>query len=240
MPWTWPPPEPLVPNQQQSSTPPCPGAAPCHPDAPHANPSHQGPLPCPQTPELCRLATGRAPGGHAHTEATPPDQEPPETRPTAPGTPKPPHYPSDTPPCFLPAARRRPVCSRAARTMPRPPVPPHCPSSPRAIKAPPRPLPCTTPSPHPTPSPRSYPERSSELHFEQLGHRAAPPLQLTAGDASGTQTQPRSPAVDHRPHRRRSPPAGASPAVPLCPCSLSPSGWRRRPWAVDREINGPG
>ena len=160
MPWTWPPPEPLVPNQQQSSTPPCPGVAPCHHDAPHANPSHQGPLPCPQTPELCRLATGRAPGGHAHTEATPPDQEPPETRPTAPGTSKPPHYPSDTPPCFLPAARRRPVCSRAARSMPRPPpCPPSSPTAPAYLSSTPgSPLHHTT-TPH-SPSLTSTPRCS--------------------------------------------------------------------------------
>ena len=167
-----------------------------------------------------------------HTPLYPPWHAPlppsPHTTPTMDGR-TPPVSPAPMPrhPRALPSPGQAPKARhRAARGMARPPVPPHCPSSPRAIKAPPRPLPCTTPSPHPTPSPRSYPERSSELHFEQLGHRAAPPLQLTAGDASGTQTQPRSPAVDHRPHRRRSPPAGASPAAPSLSWLSAPSGGR--------------
>ena len=41
---------------------------------------------------------------------------------------------------------------------------------------------------------------------------------------NSTKPQPRPTAVDPDPRRRQSPPAGASPAVPLCHCSLSPSG----------------
>ena len=69
-------------NQQQNNRPPCPGACPCSLDAPHADPSHQGPLPWPQSPVPCRPAPRRTPCGRARTGATPAGTHPTSTRPT--------------------------------------------------------------------------------------------------------------------------------------------------------------
>ena len=62
--------------------PPCPGACPCLPEPSHVDPSHQGPLPCPHSPELCRPAPCRTPCGCTRTATTPADQRPPRPSPT--------------------------------------------------------------------------------------------------------------------------------------------------------------
>ena len=228
----------LVPNQQQSSTPPCPGAAPCHPDAPHANPSHQGPLPCPQTPELCRPATGRAPGGHAHTEATPPDQEPPD---------RPRHaHATLSPPDTLPGpCRRRPARTPPPRTHPCcrgiawPPVPPCLSRAAPAYKTPPlastrHHTTSTTPSLH-----LEATEEQPELNSEPHGRHVVPPQRTISGDASGALTLPRPPAADPSPRRRPSPPAGSLPghSPSSLPLSVLRSVGRKRTAVRRRSVD---
>ena len=145
-----------------------------------------------------------------------------------------PPLPSTTPPRTHPCRPRHGMDTA---------VPPHCPSRSAYIRPPLAAAPLHTTPLHPTPSPRSHPERSSELHFEQLGHRAAPPLQLAAGDATAALLLPRPPqptlALASAPRRRQE----VSPAAPRAPSlSLSsvPSGGTRRPCAVGFQINGSG
>ena len=238
------PPCPLVPNRHQNPEPACPGA--CHgpPEASHANPSHPGPLPWPQSPVLCRpdpLSSslhacphhghpGRparargAPDRQQHAHATP---APPDTAPVPPS------------PCTSPTTDGR------MPPLPSAPWPdPHTILSPlslsTAIKGTPRPRASTTPPLPLSPTPRSHRRGARELHFAPLGHRAVPPLWATAGDASGALTLPRPAAVDHHPrrspHRRQVAPR----AAPLFPLLCSPSGGGRCLRAVDRQINGRG
>ena len=120
----WPPPCPLVPKPQPATEPACPGVGPCPPEPPHVDHFTPGPPPCPQLPESCRAHCCRTACGRTRCTATPTGTPPPETRPTIPGMPMPPHYPAGTafvPPRNLARHRSaRPCTPERARGRPPP------------------------------------------------------------------------------------------------------------------------
>ena len=178
MPWTWPPPRPLgkpAPKPSDQHVLELPLATLRHPKS---TPLHQGPLPCPHLPELCRPTHCRTPRMRARTRATPADQHPPEARPTTSMRPHPPWHPLDTAPCLPSPARCRPWTAARRPCRPRPclaaPVPPSHQAAPAYIKA----TPGHYPAPHhdrtPPPSPRSSREEL-ELHSSCSAAEAMPP-----------------------------------------------------------------
>ena len=192
-----------------------PGAFPCPPETPHGNPLHQAPSPCPLLPVNCRPTPGRTRCVRARTATTPADQHPTDPAPTAPARATPP---------LTPLARARvlpsphdaaPACIRAARAHA---APPPCPHSSRPLQPIRRPPLATTPH-HTATAPLS-------LHLEAAGQQrrsrssppscaaaaAVPPLWPPSGDATGVQLLPRPPAVDPKPPRCPSLPAGCRPS----------------------------
>ena len=86
-------------------------------------------------------------------------------------------------------------------------------------------------------TPRSSPERPLSVTDELL-----PPMTRTfparTAPPAAVPEPPHRASVDHRPRRRRSPPAGASPGRSPSPLLLPPSGGTGRLCAVDLRING--
>ena len=161
-------------HQQQNNRPPCPGACPCLPDAPQANPSHQGPLPCPQSPVNCRPTPCRTRCMRTFPRPPPPDQRAPEPAPTTKARATLPSTPQTPRPCLPRPARGRPCApptTRATRATTGPPHHPLTPLPPRRYKKPPL---AAAPH-HTTPPPLPHLTRSRRRAAGARNRAARPP-----------------------------------------------------------------
>ena len=232
----------LVPNRHQNPEPACPGA--CHgpPEAPQLEPLTPGPSPCPHSPLHRSPTPCRAPCVHTIPRPPRPDQHAPDQAATTTARATLPltlwrHARAS--PTLAVADPAPPARSRVRRAVAGPPHHPLASVPLHGYKSRPRPRASTTPPPHHPPLHPGAAEEELGAPHQAVGHRTVTPRWCVSGDATAALLLPRPPSLAPKPPRSPSPPAGASPAALSLPV-LCLSGWRRWPWVVDREINGPG